>query len=115
MFRIATPFAAALTLSLAACTSSPSSATGPAAEDTATPAQTATPVADASKRCDAATVQSAIGKTASQEVVDQIVADSGSGKSRVIKSGQAVTMDFREDRVNIEVDAGNVVTAIRCG
>jgi len=115
MFRTALPFAAVLTLLLAACTSSPSSANDPAAADAAAPAQTTAPVADASKRCDAANAQSAIGQTASQEVVDKVVADSGSGSSRVIKPGQAVTMDFREDRVNIEVDAANVVTAVRCG
>jgi len=26
-----------------------------------------------------------------------------------------VTMDYREDRVNIHVDAKNVITSVRCG
>ena len=34
---------------------------------------------------------------------------------RVIRPGQAVTMDYREDRLNVELDAGNRITAIRCG
>lgn len=115
MSRIALPFAFALTLSLAACNSAPPSASEPTAEAPVSSAPAATPVADASKRCDAASAQSAVGKTASQEVVDQAVADSGSSTARVIKPGQPVTMDYREDRLNIEVDAGNVVTAVRCG
>jgi len=65
--------------------------------------------------CDAAKAQSAVGKTATQDVVDKIVADSGARSARVIKPGMAVTMDYREDRVNIDVDAANTVTAIRCG
>jgi hypothetical protein len=65
--------------------------------------------------CDAAKAQSAVGQEATQVVVDRIVADSGSKNARVIKPGMAVTMDFREDRVNIDVDAANRITAIRCG
>lgn len=100
--------AALLPLTLAACTSSPSNgdtaSTQPAAPDTGAP-----------KHCDAANAQWAIGKTADQALVDKALSDSGSSTARVIKPGQAVTMDFREDRLNIEVDAGNAVTAVRCG
>lgn len=122
MSRIALPFALLLTLSLAAChTPSDSASTATPAETPAaanasptSPSATA-PVADVAKRCDAGKAQSAVGQTASQDVVDKAVSDSGSSTARVIKPGQAVTMDFREDRLNIEVDAGNVVTAVRCG
>ena len=34
---------------------------------------------------------------------------------RVIKPGMAVTMDYRTDRLNIDVTDRNVVTATRCG
>ena len=98
---------ALLPLALAACTSSPS------ADKTA--AESAAPAPDAPKHCDAAAAQWAIGKTADQALVDKAVSDSGSSNARVIKPGQAVTMDFREDRLNIEVDAANAVTAVRCG
>lgn len=100
-----TLFAAALLpIALAACTSSPSS-----------DAAAALPTADAPKQCDAAAAQWAVGKAADQALVDKAVADSHSSNARVIKPGQAVTMDFREDRLNIEVDAANNVTAVRCG
>jgi len=67
------------------------------------------------KLCNADKAQSAIGKTATQDVVDKIVADSGARSARVIKPGMAVTMDFREDRVNVDVDAANAIKSIRCG
>lgn len=101
-------FAALLPLVFAACTSSPST-------DNTAAAQPAAPASDAPKHCDAANAQWAIGKTADQALVDKAVSDSGSSIARVIKPGQAVTMDFREDRLNIEVDSGNAVTAVRCG
>lgn len=97
-----------LPLALAACSSSPSA-------DKAASAEPAAPASDAPKHCDAAAAQWAVGKTADQALVDKAVSDSGSSNARVIKPGQAVTMDFREDRLNIEVDAGNAVTAVRCG
>jgi Peptidase inhibitor I78 family len=34
---------------------------------------------------------------------------------RVIRPGQAVTMDFRGDRLNVEIDERNRVRALRCG
>lgn len=130
MSRIALPFALLLTLSLAAChtpSDSPTSDSTPSdSASTATPAEApaagsasppspTSPVADVAKRCDAGKAQSAVGQAASQDVVDKAVSDSGSSTARVIKPGEAVTMDFREDRLNIEVDAGNMVTAVRCG
>lgn len=123
MSRIALPLALLLTLPLTACHSTPSdsSAAAPSADvpatETASPTSPSStpPVADVARQCDAGKAQSAIGKVASQDVVDNAVSDSGSRTVRVIKPGQVVTMDFREDRLNIEVDAGNVVTAVRCG
>lgn len=111
MSRIALPFAALLSLSLSACNSTPS----PAASAETPKTENATPVADTAKHCDATNAQWAVGQAASRATVDKAVTDSGSSTSRVIKPGQAVTMDFREDRLNIEVDDKNVVTAVRCG
>ena len=37
------------------------------------------------------------------------------GDVRVIKPGQAVTMDYRGDRLNVEVDAHNAIVRITCG
>ena len=34
---------------------------------------------------------------------------------RVIRPGQPVTMDFRPDRLNVEIDERAIVRAVRCG
>lgn len=34
---------------------------------------------------------------------------------RVIRPGMAVTMDYREDRLNIEIDKNEVISRVSCG
>ena len=36
-------------------------------------------------------------------------------KTRIFGPGAALTMDFREDRVNVELDAADRVVRIYCG
>jgi hypothetical protein len=57
----------------------------------------------------------AVGKIADEALITKVKADTGSDRSRVIRPGMAVTMDYREDRVNLEVDAENRVLTVRCG
>jgi len=54
------------------------------------------------------------GKVADAATVDKAVKDSGAKHARVVKPGMAVTMDFREDRLTIQVDAQNRITSIGC-
>ncbi|EKD59459.1 MAG: hypothetical protein ACD_54C01331G0005 [uncultured bacterium] len=37
------------------------------------------------------------------------------GPLRVIRPGMAVTMDYSPDRLNIEVDAREIITSVSCG
>jgi hypothetical protein len=119
MSAIAPPLTALLALLLAACSSAPQapqSAEVPTTENATPPAESATaPEPGVPRHCDASKAQWAIGKAANQDTVDKAIADSGSRTARVIRPGQPVTMDFREDRLNLEVDAGDVVTTVRCG
>ena len=119
-------FAATAGLALAACTTPPASDAAPAdtvdaidTTDTAAPAETAAPpAADAeemSMSCDAEKGQWAVGQLADEALVAKVKADTGSDRYRVIPPDTAVTMDYREDRVNIETDADNRVIAVRCG
>jgi hypothetical protein len=55
------------------------------------------------------------GQTATQDVMGRIWKQSGAGLIRPIAPNQAVTRDHRPDRVNVHIDAGNVVTGIDCG
>lgn len=105
-------FAATAGLALSACATPPGSG-NPPAETAATP-----PPADAEEMtmtCDAEKGQWAVGKLADEALVAKVKADTGSDRFRVIPPGTAVTMDYREDRVNIETDADNHVVAVRCG
>ena len=45
----------------------------------------------------------------------KLVADSGARNARVVKPGMAVTMDFRQDRVTVQVDAQNRIERASCG
>ena len=65
--------------------------------------------------CNANWAQPLVGRSASTEVGVEAVRLSGARGIRWIRPGDAVTMDYRPDRLNIELDANNRVAAIRCG
>lgn len=89
-------------MTLTACTTSPPSMSDPM------PSQSASCNADAAK-------PGAIGKVATAEVVEQARLDAGARTARVLKPGQMVTMEYAEGRLNIDVDARNVIINLRCG
>lgn len=86
-------------LALAACTQTPA----PATADPASGAQ-----------CDATPVQTLIGQTA-DAAVDRAKTVSGARTVRRYESGSALTMDFRPDRLNVEVDDGGKIVKLSCG
>lgn len=73
------------------------------------------PLGTSAIRCDAARAQPTIGNAATQDVIDRAAADSTSDTVRVIKPGDAVTDDFSEGRLNLEVDASNTIIRANCG
>lgn len=95
--------ASILSLSLAACAATPND------DDAASLPPGST------EGCNADAAQSAVGKQATAEVVEQARKDAGAQVARTLKPGQMVTMEFREGRLNLQVDASNVVTEVRCG
>lgn len=66
-------------------------------------------------QCDAAKAAWAIGRAATADVIERVRVETGSQVVRVIKPGQAVTMDFSAARVNISVNDRNAITGITCG
>lgn len=76
---------------------------------------TVTDEPSAGRRCDATGAQPLVGRAADVALRDEALRLSGARSIRVIAPGTAVTMDYREDRVNLEVDAANIVTNVRCG
>jgi hypothetical protein len=66
-------------------------------------------------QCNADRVQPLIGREATPDLVSRARERSGARTVRVIKPGDAVTMDFRSDRLNLELDNVNTIKAARCG
>ena len=77
----------------------------------------ATPAAEAggAGKCDAARAQRLIGRTKSAEVGTEALRLSGSTALRWIAPGTMVTMDYRENRVNLRVDPAGKVVKVDCG
>jgi hypothetical protein len=101
LLPIALAFAA---FSLSSCTAAPTpTATEPASQPAA------------SGTCQADSVHWAIGHQADQATLARIRRESGAGLVRPIAPGQAVTEDYRIDRVNVELDDANVIIRISCG
>lgn len=103
MIRILLPTCAAVLLS--ACVTAPMPPSGMPAE----------PPPRVGGTCNAEAARYAVGKAASNDVVDKARIDSGSALVRVIGPGMSVTMDYREDRLNIDVNDRNAITGVRCG
>jgi hypothetical protein len=80
----------------------------PAAE---TPPQT-TPAAPTA--CGAEKVGQFVGKTRTDAVSAEVARLSGAKAIRWIEPGMAVTMDYREDRLNVSLDEKGVITRVYC-
>lgn len=115
----------ALALALASC--------APQAADSAASGQqspAAAPVADEPIRtdppaalapaeektmCDAAKAQFAVNQTYSDTLAAEAKAAAGAKIVRQLLPGQAITMEFNAERLNLETDGSGKVAAVRCG
>ncbi|MPS27951.1 I78 family peptidase inhibitor [Pigmentiphaga sp.] len=80
------------------------------------PAAAPQPAAQAPQgQCQADAAQSLVGQQLSSVLAEEARKASGAGSARVLRPGQAITMEFNPFRVNVEVNRREVVTAIRCG
>lgn len=65
--------------------------------------------------CQAEPARSAVGQLLTPELVEDARRRSGAARARVLRPGQVVTMEFDGTRLNLQVDEGQRVTAVRCG
>lgn len=65
--------------------------------------------------CDAGDLAGFVGQPVTGALTDEARRRSGSRSLRVIKPGMPVTMDYRQDRLNVHVDDLGVVTQLTCG
>lgn len=56
-----------------------------------------------------------VGQPSSQELGARILAASGARVIRWVPKGGVVTMDYREDRVTVQLDGSNRVEHANCG
>ncbi len=71
------------------------------------PAPPGTPAGSAS--CGAESLQTLVGQSAGVLETMRFA-----GPVRIIRPGMAVTMDYRPDRLNIEIDAANTIARVWC-
>jgi len=74
------------------------------------------PVAEAGhSRCDAAAAQFAIGKQASPALLEQARIKAGAQNARLLGPHDIVTLEYRSDRLNLNLDDNSSVTRVNCG
>lgn len=82
---------------------------------TTMPADGPMPPEQGAGACNADAAQDLVGRPATSQLAADAQRRSGAATVRWLRPGQVVTMEFRADRLNITVDAGNRVESIRCG
>ncbi len=70
---------------------------------------------DSAYSCNADAVQDLIGREPTSELGADALIRSNSRALRWIRPGDAVTMDFRQDRLNINIGANGRIERINCG
>jgi hypothetical protein len=66
------------------------------------------------RMCDANAVQRYMGAGISPQLQSRLRARSHASSVRVVRPGQPMTMDFRRDRLTVDVDARGRITGMRC-
>ena len=80
----------------------------------ATPPPDEVPVHGAGK-CDAAKAQALVGRDATSALAAEAMRLTGARTMRWVPKDGVITMDYREDRLNIHLDGQNRVARINCG
>lgn len=75
---------------------------------------TTAPPPTSALRCDADPAKSYIGQPASQDLGARMLAASGASVIRWVGYGQVVTMEYREGRLTVGLDAQNRVSSVAC-
>jgi hypothetical protein len=109
--------APALALVLAGCGATDRQSPAPAESLVPPPSASTAPAATlpAGDECGASLLGSYLGKVPSVEAMAAISAAVGHDRFRTIRPGDAVTMDYRAERLNIELGEDGRITRMRCG
>jgi len=73
------------------------------------------PVAEISGDCNVEQVQGVLGQHASAERIRQVQQQANAKTLRVLAPGDAATMDYNPQRLNIDIDESEVIIRLSCG
>lgn len=73
------------------------------------------PAAAAGGRCDSDMAKFAVGQTASSALLQQAQQRSGAQTARILRPGDIMTLEYRSERLNLNVDAQGVIARVNCG
>lgn len=73
------------------------------------------PIREAFENCDSEAVQGWIGRQFFLGSKTALLQASGASTLRLVRPGQAITMDYQSDRLTIELDGADIILALRCG
>ncbi|WP_312758022.1 I78 family peptidase inhibitor [Pulveribacter sp.] len=107
--------AGAALATLAGCSSIGLPGGGSGAPATPAPAPIGASTAPVGSTCDAQGAQWAVGRSSTAKVVEEARVRAGARMARILRPGQAATMEFNGERLNLQVDGAGKVTAARCG
>lgn len=79
------------------------------------PVEDIPPVEDTRFACSTARLGGMVGQTATTAIGAEAMRAANARTIRWIRPGDMVTMDYRTDRLNIDLDATNRITRFRCG
>lgn len=73
------------------------------------------PVAEISGDCNVENLQGVLGQDASAELIEQVQRQANAKLVRVLAPGDAATMDYNPQRLNIDIDESEVIIRLTCG
>jgi flagellar basal body L-ring protein FlgH len=84
---------------------------------TSAPDKAATPAAAVTSdgRCDSDLAKFAVGEPANAALLQQAQQRSGAQTARVLRPGDIMTLEYRSERLNLNVDAKGTVSRVNCG
>lgn len=112
-FLLVLPILSAMTPALAGCGRADHQAPAPA--ESLKPLPPEQPPAPGNDECGASGLSSLLNSLPTDDVMTRIRASVGDTPIRTIRPGSAVTMDFRPDRLNIELGEDGRIKLFRCG
>ncbi|MGQ0335931.1 I78 family peptidase inhibitor [Halomonas elongata] len=96
---------------LAGCAGSASTSNAPPRDEAPKPPT----MSQSEDACGAQRLQDHVDDAYTEALGERLEQESGAATVRVKRPGQAYTMEFRADRLDVSLDDAGVIQAIRCG